>query len=457
MSTTILWLRRDLRRHDLPALNAAAAAAGAGTVLPLFVVDPELMGTAGPVRGRCLRDALAAVRRSYDGALVLRHGDPVEVVPALARELGAPSVHVSGEVHPYGRRRDEEVRRALAGDGIELVATGTPYVVAPGAVRKRDGDPFQVFTPFSHAWRDRGWDEPAPDVHPRWCRRVADEGLPGAAEDADVDLPPCSEEAAHERWAEFCDEQLDAYATERDRPDRDGTSRLSMHLKYGTIHPRTLLADLAGRRGEGVDRFVTELCWREFYADVLHHRPRSAWHDLRPELAAMTYDDPDSDDDAAERVAAWGEGRTGFPIVDAAMRQLHREGWMPNRLRMVTASFLTKDLHVHWTHGARHFLHWLRDGDVASNNHNWQWVAGTGTDAAPYFRVFNPVTQGERFDPEGAYVRRWVPELAHLAGRAAHQPWRAPDGYAAGYPEPVVDHAEEREEALRRYAAARPR
>jgi deoxyribodipyrimidine photo-lyase type I len=207
------------------------------------------------------------------------------------------------------------------------------------------------------------------------------------------------------------------------------------------------LADLADIPGEGARRYVTELAWREFYADVLWHNPSSAWQDLRPALAGMAYDEP------GEAFEAWRAGRTGFPIVDAGMRQLLATGWMHNRVRMITASFLTKDLHVWWPHGARHFLDHLLDGDIASNSHGWQWVAGTGTDASPYFRVFNPITQGIRFDPHGDYVRRWVPELAHIEGAAVHEPWLLLDGLTQGYPERIVDHAEERTEALSRLAA----
>ncbi len=215
------------------------------------------------------------------------------------------------------------------------------------------------------------------------------------------------------------------------------------------MHPRTLLADLAGERGKGAHTYESELAWREFYADVLFHQPRTAWEDLRPEMGRMRYDEPE------DAIEAWRSGHTGYPIVDAGMRQLLAEGWMHNRVRMITASFLTKDLHVWWPIGARHFLDRLVDGDIASNNHGWQWVAGTGTDASPYFRVFNPVTQGLRFDPDGAYVRRWVPELAHLPGKAAHEPWEHDDGYAHGYPERIVDHAAERVEALERLAATK--
>ncbi len=220
------------------------------------------------------------------------------------------------------------------------------------------------------------------------------------------------------------------------------------------MHPRTLLADLdriAPRRGKAAQRslkrFQTELAWREFYADVLWHHPRTASRDYGEQLRGIAYDEPGSLFDA------WCEGRTGFPFVDAGMRQLLAEGWMHNRVRMVTASFLTKDLHVWWPHGARHFQAHLADGDLASNSHGWQWTAGTGTDAAPYFRVFNPVLQGQKFDARGDYVRRWVPELRHLDGAAAHEPWKAADGYAHGYPERILDHADERREALARLAA----
>ena len=277
---------------------------------------------------------------------------------------------------------------------------------------------------------------PTPRRHPRelplrHARNDADATAAVRAALAAPDLPRLpepGEEAALRRWRAFRDGALTAYADDRNRPDLDGTSRLSPYLKLGVVHPRTLLADLAGERGKGAHTYETELAWREFYADVLWHQPRTAWEDLRPEMSRMRYDEPE---DALE---AWKEGRTGYPVVDAGMRQLLAEGWMHNRVRMITASFLTKDLHVWWPVGARHFLDHLVDGDIASNNHGWQWVAGTGTDASPYFRVFNPVTQGRRFDPDGDYVRRWVPELAHVPGAAVHEPWDVADGLAHGYP-----------------------
>ncbi len=449
MPDTLLWLRRDLRLDDHPALHAAAQAADGGRVLALFVVDPRLWEPAGAPRRAWLVRSLEQLSAATEGALVVRTGDPREVVPYVAGELGAASVHVTADAGPYGRRRDEGVADAL---DVPFVRTGTPYAVGPGTVTKADGTPYQVFTPFSRAWGDHGWPRPAgpPPSGLRWARSVASEPLPAEPDLGDLRLPDVGEQAALARWHAFVEDDLAEYAELRDRPDLDGTSGLSAHLKYGEIHPRTLLADLGERRGPGVEAFRTELAWREFYADVLWHRPETARTYLRPAYAAMTYEPATS---AAFR--AWQEGRTGFPFVDAGMRQLLATGWMHNRVRMVAASFLVKDLHVEWQHGARHFLRWLRDGDLASNNHGWQWVAGSGTDAAPYFRVFNPVTQGLRFDPDGTYVRRWVPELAHLHAAAAHQPWEAADGYAHGYPTRVVDHAAERDEALRRYQEIR--
>jgi deoxyribodipyrimidine photo-lyase len=450
--TAILWLRRDLRLDDQPAL---AAAVDDGPVLPVFVRDPRL-ARAGDARRSRLEASLAAFDEATDGALVVRSGRPADVIPALAREAGARSVHVTGETTPYARRRDREVGERLEEEGVPLVASGTPYAVPPGSLRTGSGTPYRVFTPFARGWRERATAPPVarPDGL-RWRRTVDSEDLDADLVERGRSFGPVGEDAALERWHAFLGDGLSRYADRRDRPDLDGTSVLSVHLKHGEIHPRTLLADLRrGRRAtaDGARAFTNELAWREFYADVLWQQPESAWTDLRTELAGLHYD---RGADVDPLVDAWARGRTGFPFVDAGMRQLLATGWMHNRVRMVTASFLTKDLHVWWPVGARHFLDHLVDGDLASNNHGWQWVAGTGTDASPYFRVFNPVSQGKRFDPEGRYVRRWVPELAHLSGSAAHEPWHHADGYDGGYPRPIVDHDEERRDALDRYAHAR--
>jgi deoxyribodipyrimidine photo-lyase len=450
---SVLWFRRDLRLGDHPALLAAAGDGGHRQgVVPLFVVDPALWGPSGAVRRAWLVRSLRDLDRRTAGHLVVRHGDPADVVPRFAAEVGAERVHVSADAGPYGRRRDAAVTRALDEAGRTLVATGTPYAVGPGTITQASGQPYKVFSPFFRAWTRHGRPSPAASATVAtgslWARDVRTEDLPPEPDDAAMGgtaLPAVGEEAALARWHAFRDGVLEGYDETRNRPDVAGTSALSAHLKYGEIHPRTLLADIAPLRTAAADSYRSELCWREFYADVLWHRPESARQNLRHEFDRMPVDEPGA------RFDAWREGRTGYPFVDAGMRQLLAEGWVHNRVRMVVASFLVKDLHVWWPLGARWFMQRLRDGDLASNQHGWQWVAGSGTDPAPFFRIFNPVRQGETFDPNGDYVRRYVPELRHLAGRAAHQPWNAPDGYASGYPRRIVDHAVERAEALRRY------
>lgn len=437
--TTVMWFRRDLRLADLPALHAAAEH---GRVVPLFVVDPAFARSGAPRRAY-MADALQALDDSMGGALVYRHGDPAVVVPALAAEAGATTVHVSRDYGPYGRRRDAAVAAALQAMGAKLHGLGSPYAVAPGTVTKANGTPYSVFTPFSKAWRAVGWSAPlpAPDVQWHGAPHVPCDGPPERPE-CDVELPPASEQAAHEQWERVLT-RLGSYRDERNLPAVAGTSRLSPALRWGLVHPRQLLADL--EPGPGHVTFASELAWREFYADVLFRRPETAWANLNPKMDAMVVDDGPV---ARERFDRWAEGRTGYPIVDAGMRELLATGWMHNRVRMLVASFLVKDLHLPWQWGARHFMQHLVDGDLASNSHGWQWTAGTGTDAAPYFRIFNPTTQALRFDPDGDYVRRWVPELAGIAGGAVHEPGVL---RPSGYPAPIVDHGAERDEALTRY------
>jgi deoxyribodipyrimidine photo-lyase len=448
--TVLWWVRRDFRLSDNPALVAAAAE---GEVLPVFVLDDALWGPSGDARRAFLVGCLHALRDATGESLVVRHGDPATELVHQARTVSASGVWAAADFGPYGRRRDAEVASALdeAGIGAPLHTVGSPYAVDPGTVVKSDGTPFRVFTPFSRAWLSTGWDPPVErPATVTWAAGHRGAAMP-AAPKVGADLLPAGEDAALAQWAAFRDGALAGYADGRDRPDGEHTSRLSAYLKYGCIHPRTVLAELDGRH-QGHVVFRTELCWRDFYADVLWHDPDSARRALNPQMAGMQLD---TGRRADERFEAWTQGRTGYPIVDAGMRQLLAEGWMHNRLRMITASFLVKDLHIDWTRGARWFLRQLVDGDLASNNHGWQWVAGTGTDAAPYFRIFNPITQGQKFDPAGDYVRRYVPELRGIAGKAVHEPWSAPGGVPEGYPEPIVDHKEERAEALRRYGALR--
>lgn len=447
-----MWFRRDLRLADNPALLAARDAADGGQVVPVFVLDPALWKPSGRPRQAFLIGCLNDLNEAMDDHLVVRHGDPATVLPKLVAELGANSVHAAVDTAPYGRRRDEAVTKAL--DDIELIRTGSAYAVTPGRVTKPDGEPYRVFTPYSKAWRAYGWRAPA--ITPRaipWLSDVDSESLPAAPERDGLRLPVAGERAARTTWRSFLTANIGGYSTDRNRPDLDRTSRLSPYLHLGCIHPRTLLADVAGHTGKGAQTFVNEIAWREFYADVLWHRPDSARDYLQPGFKKMTYSTGKT---AEENFTAWTQGRTGYPMVDAGMRQLLAEGWMHNRVRMLVASFLVKDLHQEWTRGARWFMRHLVDGDLASNQHGWQWVAGCGTDAAPYFRVFNPVLQGKKFDPSGDYVRRYVPELRSIEGGQdgkIHEPWDLPDGVPGGYPERIVDHFAERDVALDRYAA----
>ncbi len=437
MTTALLWFRRDLRLADHPALLAARDAAD--EVVPVFVLDDVLTKPSGAARLAFLHAALRDLHERTGGALRIAHGRPEDVLPLLATQAGAEQVHVSSDHGPYGRARDARVAATL-GD-VPLVATGSPYGVTPGVLRKADDTPYKVYTPFLKAWRVRGIRSPATSTSPTWT----DGGLATTAiPKGPKPVVEATEAAALARWEAFRDRDLDSYHEIRNDPGVDRTSRLSPYLKWGLLHPRTLHAELT--EGEGARVFGQELIWRDFYADVLWHHPRTAREDLND--VPLEYDEP------GPLLEAWKQGRSGYPIVDAGMRQLLAEGWMHNRVRMIVASFLTKDLHLWWPHGARHFMEHLIDADLASNQHGWQWTAGTGTDASPYFRVFNPVTQGLKFDPHGDYLRRWVPELRDLPDKYIHEPW-ACEHLPTGYPARVVDHATERQESLDRYQRAK--
>jgi deoxyribodipyrimidine photo-lyase len=428
-----MWFRRDLRLGDLPALLDAGA--DDAEVLACYVLDPRLTAASGPRREQFLYDSLRELRDALDGRLLVIRGRPDTEIPAVARAVEATSVHVSAEFTPFGRARDEAVAKAL-GD-IPLEASGSPYLVSPGRVTKDDGSTYKVFTPYFRKWREHGWRTPA-KTGPKSARWIDPADVSGVGANLEIpdpgtELPyPAGEKAARRRWKRFVDEGLVRYADERNRPDLDATSRMSAYLHFGNIHPRTLAADLIGMF-EGPAAYLRELAFRDFYATVLAEWPRSVWWNFNSDFDAI---EVDQDNEAQAHFAAWKDGRTGFPIVDAGMRQLRESGFMHNRVRMITASFLVKDLHLPWQWGAKWFLEQLLDGDMASNQHGWQWAAGSGTDAAPYFRVFNPDTQGKKFDPEEVYVRRWVPEYG-----------------TDEYPEPIVDHSVERAEALRRYNA----
>ena len=456
----IFWFRRDLRLADNPALVAAAHA---GTVVALFVVDPELVAPVGATRAAYVAASLTALDEAMGGALVIRVGDPTAVVPEIARELGAQCVYASSDSTPRARHRDRAVAVALAGEGRVLTMIDSPYVVEPGTIRQASGAPYRVYSAFRRVWETRLGVAPVAAPEVEW------ESIPGVTPTAVVELaarrrphyfadlpdspapesPPAGERAGHAALERFAS-HVDHYEDQRDRPDLDATSRLSPYLHVGALHPRTVLAALDGP-SRGRSTFRAEIGWREFYADVLSHRPDSAWRSLQPRFDALRVDRGEA---AVARFGAWARGETGFPLVDAGMRQLLAEGWMHNRVRMVTASFLVKHLHVDWRWGASWFLWRLVDGDVASNQHGWQWTAGSGTDAAPFHRIFSPTRQAERFDPIGRYVRRYVPELASVAESDLMRA-DVETLVASGYRAPMIDAGVERREALARFAEIR--
>ena len=442
MSKSVLWFRRDLRLTDNEALCAAAEL---GEVVPLFVLDPRFLSTSGAPRLAFLFRNLRALNESMGGALVVRTGNPEEVVAQVCRESGAKRVVCAKDFAPYGMQRDSSVASKLATEGIDFHQVGSSYAVEPGVVRKGDGTPYAVFTPFSKIWIQHGW--PAPFAVPvvKWhgAPKISSEVIPQEPPCA-ANLPEPGEVAAWNMWDKFRDTALDQYNETRNNPDVAGTSMLSPYLRFGLIHSRSLLAELNETKAHAV--FRSELGWREFYADVLFHQPRTVRENLQRKMDSIVVD---TDERAHQRFALWCEGKTGYPIVDAGMKQLLATGWMHNRVRMIVASFLVKDLHLPWQWGAKYFMEHLVDGDIASNQHGWQWTAGTGTDASPYFRIFNPISQGERFDPHGKYVRTWIPELADTPDDVVHAPWLA--GLLNPYLEPIVDHAAERQESLIRY------
>ena len=444
-----MWLRRDLRLSDNPALTFASRERR--ETVPVFIIDANLVRHSGLPRLAFMYRSLRALNASMNGQLVVREGNPATVLAGLVAETGASEVVVSRDYAPYGRQRDAAVADTLAkGAAANFVGMGSPYAVPPGEVRKGDGTAYAVFTPFKRAWSQLGWQHPtdAPNVTWRGADSWPSDGIPAEPE-LDCVLPAAGEDAAHARWSHFAETMLDRYDSQRDLPGIAGTSGMSPYLRWGQVHPRQLLDELGDSRAHEV--FRAELAWRDFYADVLFHSPDSARHNLQQKMNAIELDASDA---AHERFALWTSGRTGYPIVDAGMRQLLATGWMHNRVRMIVASFLVKDLHLPWQWGARHFMRHLVDGDLASNQHGWQWVAGTGTDAAPYFRVFNPIGQGQRFDADGDYIRRWVPELGGLSNKAIHAPWIDGAVLPPGANPPMVDHAVERVESLRRYQTA---
>ncbi len=474
--TVIHWFRQDLRLADNRALAAACETGRA--VIPVYILDDAAAGEWRP--GGASRwwlheslSKLAATIESKGGRLILRRGATADVLAELARETGARTVFCSRAYEPWARRLEEAAKAALERQGVALKRYAGALLREPEEVRNGSGQPYRVYTPFWRALTGDGYAPAPPRPAPK---RIAEpERWPESEALADWKLQPVKpdwakgfrdhwtpgEAGAAKRLDWFIETAVSRYKSDRDRPDGDGTSRLSPHLHFGEISPATCWHATMGAAlartdlGPGPETFLREIAWREFSYHLLFHWPDLPAEPFRPEFAAF----PWREDRALLR--AWQRGRTGYPIVDAGMRQLWATGWMHNRVRMIVASFLIKDLMIPWQEGERWFWDTLVDADLASNAASWQWVAGSGADAAPYFRIFNPVTQGQKFDPQGDYVRRWVPELARLAADVIHAPWLAKPSelHVAGvelgrdYPRPVVDHKTARERALAAFAA----
>lgn len=454
--TSVVLFTRDLRVHDHPALSAAVARGG--PVLALFVLDERILGSryAAPNRLSNLLDALTDLRealRERGGELVVRRGEPLAELRAIAGALEVAAIHASRDVSAFARSREEALEALGRELGVEVALHPGVTLVEPFAITASGGGAFRVFTPYWRRWfaHERRGPLPAPVRVPRPAEVGEGPGaivpagaIPTLAELTEgapaPELARGGEVAARARLAWWLDGPLDRYATGRNELGVDATSRLSPHLHLGTLSAAEVASHLDPVREDHLT-FLQELCWRDFNHQLLASRPDLVREDFRSQ-GDRWRDDPDA-------FAAWQEGRTGYPIVDAGMRQLTTEGFMHNRARMIVASFLTKHLYLDWRLGAWHFMDHLVDGDLANNFAQWQWSAGTGTDSRPN-RIFNPVTQGERYDPDGAYVRRFVPELAHLEGKRIHAPWEgvslldpAPD-----YLPPIVDHREARERFL---------
>jgi deoxyribodipyrimidine photo-lyase len=480
MRIALHWFRRDLRLADNVALSAASRRAY--IVLPLFVLDQHLLGARdiGAPRVAFLLDSLRALAGALEAAgsrLIVRRGDPVHEVLDVARSVGASAIFVNDDYAPYGRRRDAAIRAAAEEAGIGFHGHADLVLVEPQDCVKDDGKPYTVFTPYARRWRavEKAAPLTTPSLAPlptALVRKAASIVLPESAGALDFTLDAQTEPGgaaqAERRLDAFVEHHLLAYRSSRDVPALDATSHLSAHLKFGTISVRTVYARVAAAIGSGAlaqldpqkpartldpattrrlaeaGTFLNELCWRDFYQAILFHFPHVACGPFQEGFRGFRW--PESD---PHLIAAWRDGRTGFPIVDAAMRQLAATGWMHNRLRMVVAMFLTKTMLIDYRVGERIFMQRLVDGDLAANNGGWQWSASTGTDAAPYFRIFNPLSQAKKFDPDGEFVRRWVPELRDVPTTLVHEPSREPLLLAStGYPPPCVDYAERRARAL---------
>ena len=466
MKTVIHWFRRDLRVSDNTALSEASKRAE--TIIPLFIFEDAFRTgpDVGAARMAFLLQSVESLRKNLaelGHALIVRCGKSEEILPQLCKETGAQAVFANKRYEPYTQRRDERIMATLLKIDVGFELFKDAVVWEEQEILTQQGKPYTVFTPYSKAWKAKQIALPKLKVGgPK--SKVEDpksDALPTTPDEVGHPLkqtiPAAGERAALELLRKFMGGPVYEYGTNRNFPAVDGTSTLSPHLRAGTIGVRTILAALKKARAKATpaqmahcDVYLNELIWREFYMQVLHNFPHVTKGAFRPEYDKLKWSENQ------EHFEAWCKGRTGYPIVDAAMRCLNDTGTMHNRLRMIVAMFLTKDLMLNWQWGERYFMQQLVDGDMAANNGGWQWSAGTGTDAAPYFRIFNPVSQAEKFDPEGEFVRRWIPELKDFPDDLVHQPWENPLLLAKSkYPERIVLHEEQREKCLAMFKAAK--
>lgn len=467
LEKALVWFRRDLRDHDHAALSAALA--NARQVWCVFIFDRDILDALPSRRDRRVQfileslSELDATLRARGGGLIVRHGWPVEEIPALATTFGVDAVFANRDYEPAAKQRDGEVRQRLHAAGMAFESPRDQVIFDGDAVLTQAGKPFTVFTPYKNAWRRR---LTAADI-------AAHSGSGGQLMPGDTRLPSLAElgfeatdlatlgirpgmSGARALWEEFAAGRIDRYGALRDFPAIKGVSYLSVHLRFGTLSIRELVREAVRREA---DTWLNELIWRDFYFMILDRFRHVVGHSFKPEYDEIRWADWPAG------LAAWQEGRTGYPLVDAAMRQLLHSGWMHNRLRMVVASFLTKDLGIDWRLGEAWFAQQLNDFDLSANNGGWQWAASSGCDAQPYFRIFNPVTQSEKFDPDGKFIRRYVPELARVPDKYIHAPWQMGRieqeaiGVVIGrdYPAPLVDHAQARNDTLARYAVVKTR
>ncbi|MDW7978991.1 MAG: deoxyribodipyrimidine photo-lyase [Verrucomicrobiales bacterium] len=467
----IHWFRRDLRLSDNTALSAASARAE--EVVPVYIFDEAAFRSAGCSNAALafMSSAVAALKESLRARgyeLIIRRGAPETELVELCKALSAEAVFCNKCYEPEEKRVEGRVFAALNGAGFGFESFKDSVVWEEQEILTQAGKPFTVFTPYAKAWKARGMPSPRPGFTRRCARarsvEVRSHELPAeflSPKNSElISVFGVGEQGGLALLRKFMRDRVYEYAAVRDYPAVEGTSRLSPHLRWGTVGIRTVLAELMRARAEAdapgqrksCDVFLTELIWREFYNQILANFPHVAQRSFRPEYEAIKWSEN------REHFQAWCWGMTGYPVVDAAMRCLNATGWLHNRLRMIVAMFLTKDLLINWQWGERYFMQKLVDGDLAANNGGWQWCAGTGTDAAPYFRIFNPVAQGKRFDPRGEFVRRWVPELASAPPELVHEPWKDPSLLKrTGYPCRVVLHTEQRIRALELYKSARSR